>query len=89
MIAFDANTALTAVGTYDAWVATLNPDTGDVSWAARFGSTAGTHVTDVVYEPTYGRVVAAGYFEGLTQFDDKELTAKGGDDGYVADIIPK
>ena len=76
------STTLTAVGDHDVFVAKLS-STGQVIWATAVGGPGYDAVNNLAVDGS-GNVTIAGAFVGTATFGSVNLTAGGGNDGFIA-----
>jgi hypothetical protein len=90
VVAIDETTSFPGTGEYSSWVASLDWDSGVVTWAERFGGTGFTFTNHFKFDPYAERILVGGYFRGLTQFTDRDATSyMGTNDAFCASIVPK
>ncbi|MCK6551185.1 SBBP repeat-containing protein [Myxococcota bacterium] len=82
---FGAGT-LTSAGSYDAYLAKLDP-AGNQIWAQRFGDASAQYGRGVAIDPA-NNVVTVGYFAGTVNLTGTTLSSAGSNEIYVAKFAP-
>lgn len=86
------STTLSATGSYDGFVASLDASVGAWNWATRMGGTGNDIARGVAFLDEPGtandKIIAVGDFSGLATFGANSATSLGSRDAFIAQLNP-